>query len=79
MEERIATMKEMYDAYVSGEEKLTPLDYVLIVLIAFLFGMLLGIFLSPKKHTVIGSNNGNNSPGCLTFDAYEEEDEVIED
>lgn len=31
----------------------------------FLLGIVIGIFCSPRKHTTIGSNNGNNNNGRL--------------
>ncbi len=41
-----------------GEEKtITKKEFCLMVAVAFLYGMVLGIFFSPKKHIVIGSNN----------------------
>ncbi len=41
-----------------GEEKsITKKEFCLMVAAAFLYGMVLGIFLSPKKHIMIGSNN----------------------
>lgn len=41
-----------------GEEKsITKKEFCLTVALAFLYGMVLGIFFSPKKHVVIGSNN----------------------
>lgn len=36
-------------------------ELVLGVVVCALAGILLGILFSPKKHTTIGSNNGNNS------------------
>lgn len=41
-----------------GEEKsVTKKEFCLIVAVAFLYGMVLGIFFSPKKHIMIASNN----------------------
>ncbi len=46
-----------------GEEKtITKKEFCLMVAVAFLYGMVLGIFFSPKKHVVIGSNN--TAIGC---------------
>lgn len=36
-------------------------EMVLGIMVCTLAGILLGILFSPKKHTTIGSNNGNNS------------------
>lgn len=46
-----------------GEEKsITQKEIFLMVAVAFLYGMVLGIFFSPKKHVAIGSNN--TTIGC---------------
>lgn len=36
-------------------------EMALVITVCALAGILLGILFSPKKHTTIGSNNGNNS------------------
>lgn len=36
-------------------------EMVLGIMVCTLAGILLGILFSPKKHTTIGSHNGNNS------------------
>lgn len=41
----------------------------------FLVGILLGIVLSPKKNTTIGSNNGNNNTGSFSTEDEETEEE----
>ena len=46
----------------------TTREAVLSGLCLFLVGMLIGIFASPRKHVMVGSNNGNNNNG--TFDGY---------
>ena len=38
-------------------------------------GMVLGLFLSPKKTTTIGSNNGNNNSASATPDTDSKENE----
>lgn len=79
MTERLELVKAWIEGYTSGEEKLTGLECALLVLCAFLFGMLLGIYLSPKhqKRVQIGSNNGNHNgsgnTGCLPFDDDDDE------
>lgn len=46
-----------------GEEKsITKKEFCLMVAVAFLYGMVLGIFFSPKKHIMIASNN--TAVGC---------------
>ena len=55
-------------------------ELVLGVTVCALAGILLGILFSPKKHTTIGSNNGNNSGngnsgnGIVSEEEGEEED-----
>ncbi len=65
-------------------EKLTDQEYstteiILTILVAFLSGMVLGIMCSPKKHVVIGSNNGSNNGGCCDCDCDEDFDEDDEE
>ncbi len=40
-------------------------ELVLGIMVCTLAGILFGILFSPKKHTPIGSNNGNNSGNVL--------------
>ena len=42
------------------EGKFTPLEIVLSGLVLLLSGMILGMFLSPRKSTVLGSYNESN-------------------
>ncbi len=56
----------------------TPREAVMAAICIVLSGVLLGMFLSPKKHVVLGSNNGNNNTGTfdgLTYDDDEDDDE----
>lgn len=70
-------MKEKFDEIMEQMEdgELSLMELVLLVAVAFLSGLVLGMIFSPKKHVVIGSNNGNNSPGCLTFDTTDEDED----
>lgn len=43
------------------EGKFTGREIVLTGVVLFLTGTLLGVFFSPRKYQVIGSNNGNGS------------------
>lgn len=57
-------MKEKWNEWrelFAGETGITAREFCLTVAVAFLFGMVLGIFFSPKKHVTIGSNNGSNN------------------
>ena len=38
-------------------------------------GMVMGLLLSPKKSTTIGSHNGNNNNGSIAAENSEEEEE----
>ena len=40
-------------------------EYFLTLAVCILSGLVLGIFLSPKKKVMIGSNNGNNNVGSV--------------
>lgn len=66
-------LDEVMEQFEDGE--ISFMELVLLVAVAFLAGLVLGMIFSPNKHVVIGSNNGNNSPGCLTFDTTDEEEE----
>ena len=54
----------------------TNREAVLSALLLFLLGIVLGIFFSPNKSTMIGSNNGNNNKGAFDKRLLEEEEEV---
>ena len=56
-------MKEKCELLMSeiDEGKYTGREIVLAGAVVFLTGILLGIIFSPRKHQVIGSNNGNGS------------------
>lgn len=43
-----------------NEGKYTGREIILAGMVLFLTGALFGVFFSPKKHQVIGSNNSNN-------------------
>lgn len=40
-------------------------EYFLTLAVCILSGLVLGMFLSPKKRVMIGSNNGNNNVGSM--------------
>lgn len=46
-------------------------EYVLTIAVSLLGGIVLGMLCSPKKHTVIGCNNGNNN--CDEDDMWEDD------
>lgn len=55
-------MRKKFNLLVNNinEGKYTGRELVLSGMVLFLTGVLLGVFLSPRKHQVIGSNNSNN-------------------
>lgn len=57
-------MKEKWDeleALFKEDGEVTTREFCLIIIIAFLAGVVLGMFFSPKKHVTIGSNNASNN------------------
>lgn len=69
-------MKEKWqelEALFSEDNDVTAREFCLTVAVAFLFGMVLGMFCSPRKNVTVASNNGsNNSCPC-----EEENDEDV--
>ena len=61
------------------DQEFSATEIILAFVVAFLSGVVLGIMFSPKKHVVIGSNNGNNNNGtlcdCDCDDDFDEDDE----
>lgn len=55
-------MKKKFEMLMNNinEGKYTGRELVLAGMVLFLTGTLLGMFISPRKHQVIGSNNRNN-------------------
>lgn len=56
MKEKWNELTELFE-----ERGFSMAEIVLTILVTFLTGLVMGIFLSPKKPIMIGSNNGNNS------------------
>lgn len=56
-------MRKKYEELMDriNEGKYTGREIILAGMVLFLTGTLIGIFFSPKKHQVIGSNNGSNN------------------
>lgn len=53
----------------------TNREAVLSGICLFLLGLVIGMFISPRKNTMIGSNNGNNNNGTFDAGAFDEEEE----
>lgn len=73
-------MKKAWKSFVQivKEGDYTKREAVLFGVSVMLAGILIGMFVSPKKRVMIGSNNGNNNNGTfdgLDFDEDDEEDE----
>lgn len=56
---------EIFKASLSDIVSMSRKEFLLTAAVCMLGGMVLGLLFSPRKSTVIGSNNGNNSGnGC---------------
>jgi len=51
---------ESFKVSLSEEKTMTKKELLLTVAVFALAGIVLGMFLSPRKNTTIGSHNGNN-------------------
>lgn len=85
-------MKEKWEIYKTTLEEsktMSKKEFLLIITVCVLGGMVLGMLFSPRKHTTIGSNNGNNNgsnnqnnnnnnSGSVTPDFKKELPEMIE-
>ena len=57
-------MKEKWEEFrvsLSDTTSMSKREFLLTVAVCILGGIVFGMFCSPRKSTVIGSNNGNNS------------------
>ena len=70
-------MKKKFEMLMNNinEGKYTGRELVLAGMVLFLTGTLLGMFISPRKHQVIGSNNRNNG-SCLLYTSPSPRDRV---
>lgn len=69
-------MREKWDeleALFTEDTEISTREFCLIVAVAFLLGLVLGMFFSPKKHVEIASNNGSNN--INPCDGWDDEDE----
>ena len=72
-------MKEKWEEFrvsLSDTTSMSKREFLLTVAVCILGGIVFGIFCSPRKSTVIGSNNGNNCGngcGCVEDEKNEEE------
>ncbi|MDE7333818.1 MAG: hypothetical protein K2O16_16645 [Lachnospiraceae bacterium] len=78
-------MKEKWENFKASLSDITAMsrrEFLLTVAVCILGGMVFGMLFSPRKSTVIGSNNGNNSGngnsgnGCCGGQELEEGEEA---
>lgn len=72
-------MKEKWSIFkesLSDVTMMTKREFLLTIAVCILGGIVFGVFFSPKKSMMIGSNNGNNSGNYGRKD--EEEDEIAD-
>ena len=61
-------MKEKYMLWkesLKDEVKMSKKEYLLVIAVCILGGIVFGLLTSPRKTTTIGSHNGNNNCGSL--------------
>ena len=68
---------ESFKASLSEERTMSVREFLLTLAVCILGGIVFGMLFSPRKSTVIGSNNGNNS-GNGNGGCDDEEDEIGE-
>lgn len=70
-------MKEKWQEFQTILEELTTVkrrEYLLMLAVCVLSGLVIGMLISPKKRVLIGSNNGNNVNSNLNDPPQECED-----
>lgn len=71
MKEKWNDWKELF----AEDTEVTAREFCLTVAVAFLLGMVLGMFFSPRKRVTIASNNGSNNIGACDDDWDDEWEE----
>ena len=61
MKEKFLLWKES----LKDEVKMSKKEYLLVIAVCILGGIVFGLLTSPRKTTTIGSHNGNNNCGSL--------------
>ena len=61
MKEKFMLWKES----LKDEVKMSKKEYLLVIAVCILGGIVFGLLTSPRKTTTIGSHNGNNNCGSL--------------
>lgn len=52
---------ELYKDSLTEVKTMSKKEWLLIIAVCLLLGIVIGMFLSPRKNVTIGSNNGNNN------------------
>ena len=71
-------MKEKWEEFrvsLSDTTSMSKREFLLTVAVCILGGIVFGMFCSPRKSTVIGSNNGNNNAGYISDRGDDDEDD----
>lgn len=69
MKDKLEVTLDELTSLLEEKKSITKKEFGMAVTLAFLYGMVLGIFFSPKKHVVIGSNN---TSACAPEDAVKD-------
>lgn len=75
-------MKEKWELFKESLTETTSMskrEFLLTVAVCILGGIVFGLLFSPRKHTMIASNNGNNNGNGSGNAANLEEDEQVAD
>lgn len=70
-------MKEKWEIFKESLTETTSMskkEFLLTIAVCILGGIVFGLMFSPRKHTMIGSNNGNNSGNTK---GWEDEEDPI--
>lgn len=70
-------MKEKWELFKESLTETTSMskkEFLLTIAVCILGGIVFGLMFSPRKHTMIGSNNGNNSGNTK---GWEDEEDPI--
>lgn len=74
-------MKEKWEEFktsLTDVTSMTKKEFLLTITVCILGGIVFGLLFSPRKSTVIGSNNGNNNRGSLPDKDMGETDEIAD-
>lgn len=75
-------MKEKWELFKESLTETTSMskrEFLLTIAVCILGGIVFGLLFSPRKHTVIASNNGSNNGNGNTNAGTQEEEEQIAD